>query len=75
MRRKALLSVLFIVIFAVTYLGLCYLIPGWRIKLEAEPVVYLIESVKSMTLIKTVISLVVGAVFTFFIGKVVGGNR
>ena len=75
MRRKALLSVLFIVIFAVTYLGLCYLIPEWRIKLEAEPVVYLIESVKSMTLIKTVISLVVGAVFTFFIGKVVGGNR
>jgi len=75
MRRKALLSVLFIVIFAVTYLGLCYLIPGWRIKLEAEPVVYLIESVKSMALIKTVISLVVGAVFTFFIGKVVGGNR
>jgi len=75
MRRKVLLSVLFIVIFAVTYLGLCYLIPGWRIKLEAEPVVYLIESVKSMALIKTVISLVVGAVFTFFIGKVVGGNR
>lgn len=75
MRRKVLLSVLFIVIFAVTYLGLCYLIPGWRIKLEAEPVVYLIESVKSMALIKTVISLVVGAVFTFFIEKVVGGNR
>lgn len=75
MRRKVLLSVLFIVIFAVTYLGLCYLIPGWRIKLEAKPVVYLIESVKSMALIKTVISLVVGAVFTFFIEKVVGGNR
>ena len=75
MRRNVLLSVLFIVIFAVTYLGLCYLIPGWRIKLEAEPVVYLIESVKSMALLKTVISLVVGAVFTFFIGKVVGGNR
>lgn len=75
MRRKGLLSVLFIVIFAVTYLGLCYLIPGWRIKLEAEPVVYLIESIKSMALIKTVISLIVGAVFTFLIGKVVGGNR
>ena len=75
MRRKVLLSVLFIVIFAVTYLGLCYLIPGWRIKLEAEPVVYLIESIKSMALIKTVISLIVGAVFTFLIGKVVGGNR
>ena len=75
MRRKVLLSVLFIVIFAVTYLGLCYLIPGWRIKLEAEPVVYLIESIKSMALIKTVISLVVGTVFTFLIGKVVGGNR
>jgi len=75
MRRNVLLSVLFIVIFAVTYLGLCYLIPGWRIKLEAEPVVYLIESIKSMALIKTVISLIVGAVFTFLIGKVVGGNR
>ena len=75
MRRKVLLSVLFIVIFAVTYLGLCCLIPGWRIKLEAELVVYLIESIKSMALIKTVISLVVGTVFTFLIGKVVGGNR
>ena len=46
-----------------------------RIKLEADPVVYLIESIKSMALIKTVISLVVGAAFTFLIGKVVGGNR
>lgn len=75
MRRKVILSGLFIVIVAVTYLGLCYMIPGWRIKLEAEPVVYLIESIKSMALIKTVISLVVGAVFTFLIGKVAGGNR
>ena len=75
MRRKVILSGLFIVIVAVTYLGLCYMIPGWRIKLEADPVVYLIESIKSMALIKTVISLIVGAVFTFLIGKVVGGNR
>lgn len=75
MRRKVILSGLFIVIVAVTYLGLCYMIPGWRIKLEADPVVYLIESIKSMALIKTVISLVVGAAFTFLIGKVVGGNR
>jgi len=75
MRRKVILSGLFIVIVAVTYLGLCYMIPGWRIKLEADPVVYLIESIKSMALIKTVISLVVSAAFTFLIGKVVGGNR
>ena len=75
MRRKVILSGLFIVIVAVTYLGLCYMIPGWRIKLEADPVVYLIESIKSMALIKTVISLIVGAVFTVLIGKVVGGNR
>ena len=68
MRRKVILSGLFIVIVAVTYLGLCYMIPGWRIKLEADPVVYLIESIKSMALIKTVISLVVGAAFTFLIG-------
>lgn len=75
MKRNILLSVLFIAIFAITYLVLCFMIPGWRIKLEAEPFIYFIESVKSMAFIKTMISLVVGAVLTFITGKVTGDRQ
>lgn len=69
MRWKVFLSSLFIVIFVITYLGLCYMIPGWRIKLEAEPVVYLIESIKSMVLVKTGISILVGTIVTAVVAR------
>lgn len=42
--------------FMITYICLCYLVPGWRIKLEAEPVVYFLESLRSMALMKCLIS-------------------
>ena len=42
--------------FCLTYLALCYLVPGWRIKLDAEPMVYFMESLRSMVLLKTGIS-------------------
>jgi len=59
--KKGLLSLfLFIGGFILCYLAMCYLVPGLRIKLAAEPMVYFIESVKSMALIKSLLSLAVG---------------
>ncbi len=61
--KKNVLSIgLFVVAFIATYLYLCYCIPGWRIKLEAEPFAYFIESVKSLFLVKAMISFVLGGI-------------
>jgi len=60
-KRMILSALLGITGFCVTYLCLCYLVPGWRIKLAAEPVVYFVESLKSMAFLKGVISIFVGA--------------
>ncbi|MBR1972837.1 MAG: hypothetical protein IKA16_05355 [Oscillospiraceae bacterium] len=55
--KKVLLSVLLGVLgFTVTYIGLCYFVPGWRIKLDAEPLVYFLKSLKHMAFLKCVIS-------------------
>lgn len=51
---------LFVIAFIVTYLACCYLIPGWRIKLAADPVTYFIESIRHMVFIKVLIALAAG---------------
>lgn len=62
MKKKTLLSIiLFCVGVAVTYLVMCYL-PSFRIKLEAEPMEYFIESIGHMVLFKGMVSFVVGTV-------------
>ena len=48
---------------------MCYLVPGLRIKLYAEPMVYFIESIKSMVLVKIVVSFVVAMIITFLAEK------
>ncbi len=54
--KKILLSIiLFVVVFLVTYLYLCYF-TGLRIKLAAEPMEYFIESIKYATVFKSVVS-------------------
>ncbi len=53
MKKIFFSALLFAGVFAVTYLFLCYGIPGWRIKLAASPMVYFVESLKSLALIKT----------------------
>lgn len=60
--KKLLLSVaLFVAAFIVTYLVLCYA-PAWRIKLDAEPMVYFLESIKHMAPVKSLISLGTGMI-------------
>ena len=60
MKRMLASAVMGLVGFCITYVALCYLVPGWRIKLEAEPMVYFLESMKSMALIKCLISAFAG---------------
>ncbi|MBR6789556.1 MAG: hypothetical protein IKM31_01665 [Oscillospiraceae bacterium] len=62
MKRIILTAVLFAAVFAGSYLAMCYLVPGFRIKLDADAFTYFIESVNHMALFKTIISLAAGAV-------------
>ena len=48
MKRATIVAAVFIVV----YIGLCYLVPGWRIKLDAPPLDYFVASLQSMMLLK-----------------------
>ena len=63
MTKKVLSIYLFIIGFVGTYFVLCYCVPGLRIKLAAEPLEYLVESIKYAYLFKSVTSFVVGIGF------------
>ena len=58
MKKVIFPIILFVIIFAVTYFILCYL-PSMRIKLDADPMTYFIESIQTMVLFKTIISVIV----------------
>ncbi len=62
MKKTGLFSTLFIIAFIGSYLFCCYLIPGWKIKLDADPMTYFFENIKHMALLKGLISLVVGLI-------------
>ena len=62
MKRYILPVALFAIAFIITYMGLCYFVPGWKIKLSAEPMVYFVESIRHMALMKTIISFAAGIV-------------
>ena len=51
-----------LVVRIVSYVGLCYLVPGLRIKLAADAVTYFKESIRHMIFLKSVISLAIGSV-------------
>lgn len=61
-RTRTLSAILFTVAFVLTYFSLCYILPGWRIKLAADAATYFVESIKHMALIKFLISGAVGLV-------------
>lgn len=62
MKKNIALMTLFLIIFVVTYLLICFAIPGMRIKLDAEPMEYFVESICHMAFIKVIISLVVSLI-------------
>jgi hypothetical protein len=63
MKRFILSAVIFLAAFVISYMGLCYLVPGLRIKLAADAATYFRESIRHMVLLKSIISFVIGSVF------------
>lgn len=57
-----IVSVVFVATFMASYICLCYMVPGLRIKLDAEPMEYFIKSIKHMMLVKGAMALVVAAI-------------
>lgn len=60
MKKMGVSVVLFFIAFIAAYLACCYLIPGWRIKLDADPVPNFMKSMSHMVFIKSLIALAVG---------------
>lgn len=60
MKKKKLNIIVFTLTFIATYLCICFCVPGMIIKLEAEPLEFLIKSIEHMALFKCLISLILG---------------
>ena len=72
MKKKTLSVVLFVIVFIMVYLILCFGIPGLRIKLEAEPIEIFFASISHMVFFKTIVSVIaaaLAAVVPFLLGK------
>lgn len=60
MKKAMVPAVWFLAVFVISYIVLCY-IPPLRIKLEAAPLTYFVESIKHMAFFKGIVSLAIGA--------------
>ena len=56
------------IVFAVSYMACCYLVPAFRIKLSAPPMEYFVASVKHMMILKLIVSVVVAS-SVYFVGE------
>lgn len=55
--KKLLISVILaVIVFAAVYVALCYMVPGWRIKLAAPAMEYFAASLRHMILLKGLIA-------------------
>ena len=55
--KKLLISVILaVIVFAAVYVALCYMVPGWRLKLEAPAMEYFAASLRHMVLLKGLIA-------------------
>ena len=66
MQKKAWSVMRFVAAFIVTYFIICFAVPEMRIKLDAEPMEYFLESIRFMFFMKAVVSTVVA----FIIGTI-----
>lgn len=62
MKKTILSSLIFLMACVISYIGLCYLVPGLRIKLAADTVTYFIESMHHMIFLKSIISFAIGSI-------------
>ena len=61
--KKLLISVILaVIVFAAVYVAQCYMVPGWRIKLEAPAMEYFAASLRHMVLLKGLIAAAAAAV-------------
>ena len=65
MKRAAIFTVVFVFV----YIALCYLVPGWRLKLDATPLVYFTASLQSMMLLKGGIAAAVALAVSLLMGR------
>ncbi|MBR4879548.1 MAG: hypothetical protein IKU13_06920 [Clostridia bacterium] len=70
MKNKLLILLSFIITFSLFYLFFSFMIPGWRIKLDAPPLVYFIQQLRSMMVLKCGISLICAAVVSLGVSHV-----
>ena len=59
--KKVLPIIVFLITFIVTYIGISYF-PSFRIKLEAEPLEYFMESITYMIGFKSIVAGIIGIV-------------
>ena len=72
MKKQTAAIALFLTAFIAAYLAICFAAPGMRIKLEAEPMEYFIESIQHMMFMKSLISLFPALIFgslPLFLGR------
>ena len=63
MKKTATISAILAVVgFMAVYVALCYLVPGWRLKLHATAWVYFAASLRHMALLKGVFAMAAGLV-------------
>lgn len=62
MRKPLLSAIIFFGAFMITYVGSCYLIPGWRIKLAADATTYFLKSVQHMVFLKSILSFAIASI-------------
>ena len=52
MKKSWISAILAVIAFMAVYVALCYMVPGWRLKLEAPAMVYFAASLQHMALLK-----------------------
>ncbi len=63
MKRFVLSVLLFLTVFALSYIGLSYLVPVWRLKLEADAATYFLMNLRHKALLKGIISFFIASLF------------
>lgn len=56
MKKFCISAILAMIAFMAAYVALCYLVPGWRLKLEAPAMEYFVASLRHMVLLKGLIA-------------------
>ena len=62
MKKLLISAMLAVIVFAAVYVAQCYMVPGWRLKLEAPAMVYFAASLRHMVLLKGLIAAAAAAV-------------